>query len=103
MLKIKWTDYMTNDKVLKLMQEQKTLIHVIKKRQCSYFGHIMRSQKYSIQQILLMGKLEQKRPRGRKIISWLDNIVEWTGFGFNNLIRNVQDRRKWKEVVSNVL
>ena len=42
MLKIKWSDKITNDEVLRGARTQRNIIHTIKSRKLRYFGHIVR-------------------------------------------------------------
>jgi hypothetical protein len=55
---------------------------------------------------LLVGKLEGKRPRGRKRRRWVDNIrmdlgeVEWGNVDWIGL---ANDRNRWRALVNSVL
>lgn len=103
MLNIKWSDYRSNDKVLRLIGiNQKQLVQILKKRKLSYFGHFMRSDKYHVQRLVLMGKLESQRQRGRRRMSWLDNVKQWTNLNLMQLNSIVQLKQNWKNVVANV-
>ena len=39
-----------------------------------YFGHLMRSD--SLEKILMLGKIESRRRRGRQRMRWLDGITD---------------------------
>ncbi|XP_072386768.1 putative uncharacterized transposon-derived protein F52C9.6 isoform X1 [Diabrotica undecimpunctata] len=79
MMRIPWVDRVRNDDVLKRAGVERELFKLIKKRKIGYLGHILRGAKYEIPQLILQGKIEGRRGAGRKQLSWLRNIKEWTG------------------------
>ena len=86
MLKISWTDKVTNAQVLQRLNTQRELIPTIIKRKCQYFGHIIRNtNKYTLLTIILQGK---KKP-GRQKTTWLQNIKNWTNTNIGQLLRTV--------------
>ena len=101
MLKISYTEHKSNDAVLKLMKTEKQLINTIKQRKCRYFGHLIRRD--GLQRLLLEGRINGKRGRGRPRTMWMDNIKEWTKLNYNENIRMAQDREKWRSMVANLL
>jgi len=42
MEKISWTAHVSNEEVLCLVQEQRSLMQVIKQRQANWIGHVLR-------------------------------------------------------------
>lgn len=81
MLKIPWTERVRNEDVLRLADlEDRELFEHIKKRKIAYLGHIIRGERYDFQRLILQGKIEGgRRGIGRKKLSWLRNIRQWTG------------------------
>lgn len=80
MFRIPWTDLVRNEEVLgKAGLTSRELFDAIKKRKTSYLGHILRGPRYEFQRLILQGKIEGKRGIGRKKLSWLRNIRQWTG------------------------
>ena len=61
-----------------------------------YFGHLIRRN--NIHRVLLEGKINGKRERGRPGASWANNIIKWTGFNYSDTMRTEQDRHRWKVV-----
>ncbi|KAG1687297.1 putative uncharacterized transposon-derived protein F52C9.6 [Nymphon striatum] len=56
MLKISYTEHRTNEFVLRKIEAKRSLMNTIKKRKCTYFGHIMRKED-GLQRLLLDGGL----------------------------------------------
>lgn len=102
MLKISWTDHITNNEVLQRFQKDRELLTIIKRRKTAYFGHILRNKKYKLLQLIMKGKIEGKRGVGRKRISWLRNIKNWTGMNTQQLFRVAEDREAFDIVVANL-
>jgi len=56
--------------------------------------------------MILVGKLEGKRPLGRPRRKWVDNIrmdLEEVGCGYMDWIGLAQDRERWRTLVSAVM
>uniref|UniRef100_A0A8D9EQ38 Craniofacial development protein 2 n=1 Tax=Cacopsylla melanoneura TaxID=428564 RepID=A0A8D9EQ38_9HEMI len=69
-LKISWTQKVTNVTVLQRMKKTKELLNTVKCRKLQYLGHIMRNPaRYELLQLILQGKIDSKREPGRRRIS----------------------------------
>ena len=64
--KISWTERVSNDEVLRIVGEERMLIKTCKERQKKWMGHILRHD--GLLKDVIEGRLEGKRPRGRKRI-----------------------------------
>jgi len=78
MLRIPWTQHATNENVLRRANPERQLLMTVKCRKTSYLGHILRGYKYRLLQLILKGKIEGRRGAGRKQLSRLRNIRDWT-------------------------
>ena len=55
---------------------------------------------------VLVGKLEGKRPLGKPMHRWVDNIrrdLQEVGYGYMDWIGLAQDRDRWRTLVSTVM
>ena len=101
MLKIPWIGHKTNIEVLQLAKATSTLLSSIKKRKCKYFGHLTREN--SIQRVILEGKIEGKRGKGRPRVKWMDNIKDWMNLNYCDCVRLANSREEWKSMTVNLL
>ena len=64
MEKVSWRDMQTNEEVLQLVQENRSLMDVIWRRKKNWIGHILRGE--SLLKEVIEGRMIGKIPRGRK-------------------------------------
>lgn len=103
MLRVPWTDLLSNDEVLRRARVERQIMITVKCRKIAYLGHILRGEKYHLLQLIMKGKIEGKRGVGRRQISWLRNIREWTGIrNAVDLFRVAEDRDALSAVIANV-
>lgn len=102
MLRIAWTDKVTNVELRRRIQKDEEVINTLKKRKLEYFGHIMRGPKYALLQNIIEGKIKGRRSQGRRRTSWLKNLREWFGMTSNQLFRAAVNKVRIAMMISNL-
>jgi len=98
MLKIKWTDRVSNDEVLHRIKEKELcLYNSIKKQKLAFAGHVLRGSSGKELLAVLEGKLNSRISQGRPRRMWLDDIKSWTKMDTYEKIKMLaRDRKKWR-------
>lgn len=102
MLRVSWTEHVTNESVLQRLHKARELLEIIKRRKLEYFGHVLRGPKYRMLHTIIKGKFEGRRRIGRKKLSWLRNIKNWSGLSVEELFEIATDRERYKELVNRI-
>ena len=103
MLKISWTERVTNEAVLQRAGACRELMKTIRQRQLRFLGHVMRMGQ--LESVCVMGKVEGRRGRGRPRIKLVDTLAKAVGGGTTpaQLLQMTERRSDWRSMVANVL
>lgn len=102
-LKISWTEKISNTRVLQKLNKEKEIMYTVKRRKLEYLGHIMRNEtKYKLLKCILQGKVEGKRNVGRRRISWLKNLRTWFGTSTTGLFRAATNKIIIARMIANI-
>ena len=96
MEKICWTDHVRKKEVLLRVNEQRNILHEIRKRKANWIGHILR-RNCLLKQVIegkIKGEMEMARIRGRRRRKLLDVLKDRRGY--SNLKEETLDRTMWR-------
>ena len=75
LLRVPWTAKRSNQSILKEISPEYSLEGMMLKLTLQYFGHLMRRTD-SLENTLILGKIEGRRRRGCQRMRWLDGITD---------------------------
>ena len=84
LLGVPWTARRSNQSILKEISPEYSLEGLMMKLKLQYFGHLMQRID-SFEKILMLGKIEGGRRRGRKRMRWLDGFTDSTDMSLSKL------------------
>ena len=96
MEKISWTDHVRNEEVLLRVNEQRNILHEIRKRKPNWIGHILR-RNCLLQQVIegkIKGQIEVTRRLGRRRKKLMDDLKD--SRGYCQLKEEALDRTMWR-------
>jgi len=70
----------------------------IKARKLRYFGHVVRKSGDCSEKEIIQGRAGRRR-KGRPKTSRIRNITSWTGLRRDRLMRQVDERLQWRQIV----
>ena len=71
------------------------------KLKLQYFGHLMRRTN-SLEETLMLGKIEGKKRRGQQRMKWLVGIIDFVDMSLSKLWEMVKGKEAWSAVVHGV-
>ncbi|XP_071653185.1 uncharacterized protein [Temnothorax longispinosus] len=101
-LRIPWTAHRTNISVLEELGIRTRLLKRINQAYLRYFGHIAR-QRDTMEKLVVEGKVNGTRPRGRSPNRWIDQLRPLVGSSIHGATHLALDRGAWSNQVKSTV